>query len=143
MVHRLGGSRRDIGILRRVSYEIRIGFRLAHHLIAAADIAGDGQSRQQQAVNEESRAPARIPRLGAQPVMNADASMDTYRYQRDDLHGSEPRPMQPLADENRVVVYRDVERAFGDARSDDMDHQQKRNAQAERELRQFPAIESQ
>src|SRR5215469_1247591 len=104
MIHRLGGSRRDIGILRRVSYEIRIGFRLAHHLIAATDIAGDGQSRQQQAVNEESRAPARIPRLGAQPVMNADASMDPYRYQRDDLHGGEPRAVQPLTDKDIIVI---------------------------------------
>src|SRR5260370_3470352 len=75
--------------------------------------------------------------------MDADASMDPHRYQRNHLHRAEPGPMQPLGDEDGVVIDRNVQRALGYACADDVKHQQKGNAQAERDLCQYTASKPQ
>ena len=127
-VDRLGGLRGDIGILRCRAYEIGIGVCLTDHLIAAADIASERQRRQQQAVNKQCRPPRQVPALSPQPIMDTNAGVGPYRYQRNHLHRAEPRPMQPLGDKDCVVIDRNVQRALGYACADDVKHQQKRNA---------------
>src|SRR4051812_36123363 len=77
------GQRRvaDVGVAECVFNECLVTRRLAHHLVAGAQVPGERKRRDEERGGEKGDAPVAVPELGAEPEMDADARMDPHGEQ--------------------------------------------------------------
>ena len=107
---------------------------------AALDEAEQGQHRQQQRAGVQGQARAPVPRLGAQPVVDADAAVGPRHQHQPGLPGGELGSQLPEQQQKERVRILQPVVDMREAGVEHMVDRQPRNAQAERELRRLERL---
>src|SRR6516165_11748543 len=92
----------------------------AQDLISAGDVAGKRERWDQHAKRSQDRKPSRIPSLGTQPEMQADAGVHPKRYHGGKLQIDQPWRDDPLVGENRMIVTYSAEESIGNLCADNV-----------------------
>ena len=135
-------GRSEVGVLEDGGHVPGL-LRLADDLVAGGHIAGKRQGRDQDRGRRERGPRARVPALGAQPEMNSDRGVHPYGQQRGALDEHVFRRDHPLQHQDLDVIAVHVQQFAGNAGCQDVDHQQRRDAQPEAELPPLPCREPQ
>jgi hypothetical protein len=98
------------------------------------------QHRDQQRGGEQVRRGGRIPRLQAQPEVQAEAAMHPGDDEADGLAQPDHRREHPGRQHDEAVGVVGVEQLVGHARAQHVQHHERRHQQPEHELRRLPGM---